>query len=199
MAQKTKLDDDARALLFKEARTANMFLHRPVEPSLLREMYDLARWGPTSMNSCPVRIAFLTTHEAKERLMPSLFDGNVARVRSAPVVAIVGQDMEFYRHLPRLFPHAPEKGKIFEDNEIAAEINAFRNATLQGAYVIMAARAVGLDCGPMSGFDNAFVDKEFFAGTHVRSNFLCSLGYADPNATFPRGPRFDFDEICQVI
>lgn len=199
MDQKPILDKAGRELLFTGARTANMFLDKPVDAELLHEIYELAKWGPTSMNSCPARVAFLTTPEAKERLMPALFDGNVDRVKSAPVVAIIGQDMEFFQHLPRLFPHAPENKKIFEDNEFAAQANAFRNATLQGAYFIMAARAVGLDCGPMSGFENAEVDKAFFSGTHVRSNFLCSLGYADPEANFPRAPRFDFEEVCQVI
>lgn len=199
MDQKPILDKAGRELLFTGARTVNMFLDKPVDAELLHEIYELAKWGPTSMNSCPARVAFLTTPEAKERLMPALFDGNVDRVKSAPVVAIIGQDMEFFQHLPRLFPHAPENKKIFEDNEFAAQANAFRNATLQGAYFIMAARAVGLDCGPMSGFENAEVDKAFFSGTHVRSNFLCSLGYADLEATFPRTPRFDFEEVCQVI
>lgn len=193
------LDAAGRDLLFYGARTANLFLDKPVDPALLRELYDMMRWGPTSMNSCPVRISFLTTDEAKARLIPFLFDGNVARGKSAPVLAVIGQDLEFFEYLPRMFPHAPENKKIFERNEIAAQMNAFRNATLQGAYFIMAARAVGLDCGPMSGFDNAGVDKEFFGGTHVRSNFLCSLGYADPKETYPRGPRFDFEEVCQVI
>ncbi len=157
------------------------------------------KWGPTSMNSCPARICFLTTAEAKARLLPALFDANVKRAQSAPVIAIIGHDLEFFDHLPRLYPPAPENRKIFEKNEIAAEITAFRNATLQGAYFIMAARAVGLDCGPMSGFDNARVDQEFFAGTNVKSNFLCSLGHADPDSHYPRGPRFDFDEVCQLL
>ncbi|MEH6405261.1 MAG: malonic semialdehyde reductase [Sneathiella sp.] len=193
------LDPSARALLFTLARTANLFLDKPVEPKLLQEAYDLMKWGPTSMNSCPVRIVFLTTDNAKERLKSALFDGNIARVKSAPVVAVIGHDLEFFEHLPTLFPHAPENKKIFENNEYATQANAFRNATLQGAYFIMAARAVGLDCGPMSGFDNGAVDKEFFGGTHVKSNFLCSLGYADESQNFPRGPRFEYSEICQVL
>jgi 3-hydroxypropanoate dehydrogenase len=196
---KHSLTDDARKLLFTEARTANLFLNKPVDQSLLSEIYDLMKWGPTSMNSCPARISFLTTAEAKARLKPALIDGNVARVESAPVIAIVGMDMEFFRYLPELYPHAPENKKIFETNEFAAEITAVRNSTLQGGYFIMAARAVGLDCGPMSGFDNVRVDQEFFSGTHVRSNFLCSLGYADPDKHYPRGPRFKFDETCQIL
>jgi 3-hydroxypropanoate dehydrogenase len=193
------LDSHASKILFTEARTANLFLDKPVASNLLRDIYDLMKWGPTSMNSCPARIAFLTTPEVKQRLLPAAFDGNVERINSAPVVAIIGQDMEFFQHLPHLFPHAPENKKIFEDNEYAAEANAFRNSSIQGAYFIFAARAMGLDCGPMSGFDNAKVDKEFFGGTHVKSNFLCSIGYADPAAIFPRGPRFEFEDICQVL
>ena len=193
------LNEESRALLFTEARTANRFLPEPVDPKLLYELYDVMKWGPTSMNQCPIRISFLTTPEAKERIKPALFDANVARGDSAPVIAILGHDMEFFEYLPRLYPHAPENKKIFEHNEIAAQISAFRNSTLQGAYFIMAARAVGLDCGPMSGFDNTYVDQEFFAGTHVKSNFLCTLGYADPERYYRRGPRFDFEEVCQIL
>ena len=196
---KEPLDAAGRALLFTEARTANRFLDRPVDEAVLRELYDLMKWGPTSMNGCPVRIAFLTSGEAKSRLTPALFDGNVKRAASAPVIAIIGHDMEFFEYLPRLYPHAPEMKKIFEDNEIAAGINALRNSSLQGGYFILAARALGLDCGPMSGFDNTRVDQEFFAGTHVKSNFLCSLGYADDKHGYPRGGRFDFDEVCQIL
>jgi len=193
------LSADARSLLFTEARTANLFTDKQVDLDLLRELYDLMKWGPTSMNSCPVRICFLTTADAKKRIKPALFDGNIARVESAPIVAVLGHDMEFFEYLPKLFPHAPENKKIFENNEIAAQINAFRNSTLQGAYFIIAARALGLDCGPMSGFDNARVDQEFFAGTHVKSNFLCTLGYSDTSRNFDRGPRFEFEEVCQVL
>lgn len=192
-------DAAACARLFKEPRTANRFLDRPVDPSLLREVYDLARWGPTSMNGSPGRMVFLTTPKARARIETLVFDGNVARVRSAPVIAILGYDLEFFEHLPRLYPPAPENRRIFERNEVAAQMTAFRNSTLQGAYFIMAARSVGLDCGPMSGFDNARVDQEFFSGTHVKSNFLCSLGYADRATEYPRGPRFEFDEVCQVL
>ena len=196
---KQPLDAAGRALLFTEARTANRFLDRPVADDLLRELYELMKWGPTSMNGTPARIAFLTSADAKARLRPALFDGNVARADSAPVIAVIGHDMEFFEYLPRLYPHAPEMKKLFEDNEIAAGVNALRNSSLQGAYFIMAARALGLDCGPMSGFDNARVDQEFFAGTHVKSNFLCTLGYADPEHTYPRGQRFGFDEVCQIL
>lgn len=196
---KEQLNDAGRALLFTEARTANRFQDKPVDPALLRELYDLMKWGPTSMNACPVRIAFLTTAEARARLRPALFDGNLARADSAPVVAVIGYDLTFFEYLPRLYPPAPENKKIFEDNELAAQIAGLRNSTLQGAYFIIAARALGLDCGPMSGFDNTRVDQEFFAGTQVKSNFLCTLGYADAERHYPRGPRFDFDEVCQVL
>ena len=194
-----RLDEAGRGLLFTRARTANRFLDKPVDPALLNELYDLMKWGPTSMNSCPLRIAFLTTSKARARLRSALFDGNVARADSAPVIAVIGYDLEFFEYLPRLYPPAPENKTIFENNEIAAQIAALRNSSLQGAYFIIAARSVGLDCGPMSGFDNARVDQEFFAGTHVKSNFLCSLGYADPERHYPRGPRFGFDEVCQVL
>lgn len=193
------LSNDARELLFSAARTANKFLDVPVDATLLNEIYDLQKWGPTSMNGSPMRLIFLTTETAKKRLYPSLFDGNLKRVKSAPVVAVVAQDMEFFDHLPRLYSPAPENRKIFEHNEIAAQMTAFRNSSMQGAYLIMAARAVGLDCGPMSGFDNARVDQEFFSGTYVKSNFLCSFGYADIATQYPRGPRFDFDEVCQIL
>ena len=193
------LDETARALLFTEARTANRFLDEPVSLEKLREIYNLMKWGPTSMNSCPARLVFLTTPEARQRIMPALFDGNIARAKSAPVITIVAQDLEFFDELPKLYPRAPENRLIFERNEFAAQIAAFRNASLQGAYFIMAARAVGLDCGPMSGFDNAAVDKEFFGGTNLKSNFLCTVGHADTSRYYPRGKRFEFDEVCQVL
>ncbi|MFD0915410.1 malonic semialdehyde reductase [Pseudahrensia aquimaris] len=192
---------DAKAIeaLFTQARTANRFLPKPVEAQQLAEIYDLMKWGPTSMNGSPVRFVFLTTPQARARLLPALFDANIKRAESAPVIAIVGQDLEFFDHLPRLYPSSPQAIKLFEKNEIAAQITALRNSTLQGAYLIMAARAVGLDCGPMSGFDNGYVDQEFFAGTRIKSNFLCSIGYADPDSTYPRAPRFSFEEVCQIL
>ncbi|WP_299609776.1 malonic semialdehyde reductase [uncultured Tateyamaria sp.] len=193
------LDTTARQSLFTDARTANRFLPTPVAPHLLSELYDLMKWGPTSMNACPARLIFLTSPDARARLRPALFDGNVARARSAPVIAVIGHDLEFFDHLPRLFPVAPQNKQLFEDNETAAQITAFRNASMQGAYLIMAARAVGLNCGPMSGFDNAAVDQAFFAGTRIKSNFLCALGYADTSKEYPRADRFAFDEVCQVL
>lgn len=192
------LDAAGADLLFRKARTQNGFLDKPVDPKRLHEIYELMKWAPTSANSNPVRIIFLTTPEAKARLEPALISGNLAKTRAAPVTAIIGYDLEFFDHLPRLFPHADMK-PLFENNEMAAQITAFRNGTLQGAYFIFAARAVGLDCGPMSGFDNGRVDHEFFAGTHIKSNFLCNLGYGDTSKLFPRSPRFEFDEICQIL
>ena len=185
-------------LLFRRARTQNGFLDRPVPVALLRQLYELAKWPPTSANCNPIRIVFLTTPEAKARLEPCLIRGNVEKTRTAPVTAVIGYDREFWRHLPRIFPHKDMQA-MYKTNESFAEVTAFRNGTLQGGYFILAARALGLDCGPLSGFDNAAVDKEFFAGTETKSNFLCNLGYGDESKLFTRSPRFQFEEICQVI
>ena len=185
-------------LLFRDARTQNGFLDRPVPVELLHELYELMKWAPTSANTNPARIVFVTSPEAKARLEPCVIEGNLEKLRSAPVTAIIGYDLEFWEHMPRLFPHREWK-PLFEKNEALAQMTAFRNGTLQGGYFILAARAVGLDCGPLSGFDNAAVDKEFFAGTHIKSNFLCNLRYGDKSKMFDRTPPFDFDEICQVI
>ncbi len=197
--EKRTLGEAGRNLLFREARTQNGFLDRPVPMDSLKQLYELMKWAPTSSNSNPVRLVFLTTPEARARLEPCVFEGNVGKLRSAPVTAIIGYDLEFWDHLPRLFPHNPEMKRRLEKNEPFAQVTAFRNGSLQGGYFILAARAVGLDCGPMSGFDNAAVDKEFFAGTHIKSNFLCNLGYGDESKLFERQPRFDFEEICQVL
>ncbi|HEX3673636.1 MAG TPA: malonic semialdehyde reductase [Rhizomicrobium sp.] len=192
------INDEALDLLFRNARTQNKWQDRAVSPALLMAVYDLMRWGPTSANISPARIVFVTSPEAKERLKPYLSEGNREKTMSAPVTAIIGYDVDFARHVPRLFPHAPGAKDWFADPKFA-EVVAFRNGTLQGAYLIIAARALGLDCGPMSGFDNAGVDKEFFAGTQIKSNFLCSLGYGDPAGLFPRSPRLSFDEACQIL
>ena len=193
-----KLPDSCINQLFRAARTHNAWLERDVSDALLHEIIDLAKLGPTSANCSPARFLFVKSRAAKERLKPHLSEGNRDKTMKAPVCAIIGYDLDFYEHLPRLFPHADAKSwfagkpeKIFD--------NAFRNGTLQGAYLIMAARALGLDCGPMSGFDNKGVDAEFFAGTNVKSNFLCNLGYGDASALFPRSPRFDFDEMAQIL
>ncbi|MCY1211004.1 putative malonic semialdehyde reductase RutE [compost metagenome] len=159
------------------------------------------KWGPTSVNCCPARLVFLRSREARERLLPALSAGNKEKTLSAPVTAIIGYDTQFYEQLPRLFPHNPSICDAFagESRQIHAERTAFRNGSLQGGYFIVAARALGLDCGPMSGFDNAAVDAEFFSGTSVRSNFLCNLGYGDDELLFERSPRLEFDAACVLI
>jgi 3-hydroxypropanoate dehydrogenase len=203
------LNDEALDTLFREARTHNAWLERPVSDDTLRQLYDLLKWGPTSANGLPLRIFFLRTPEAKERLRPALTPGNVDKTMAAPVTAILAYDELFYEKLPRLFPHKPGMRDVFVNSPELADVTAFRNGSLQGGYFILAARALGLDCGPMSGFDNAKVDAEFFpaprVGTEVmptgriRSNFLCNLGYGDPAALFPRNPRLEFEEVCQLL
>jgi len=164
----------------------------------LRRLYELAKFGPTSANSSPMRVVFVKSAEAKAKLGPLMSDGNRAKTLEAPVTAIIGTDHEFYEHLPKLFPHADARS-WFAGNQPLIDTTAFRNATLQGAYVLMAARALGLDCGPMSGFDNAGVDAAFFAGTAIKSNFVISIGYGDASRNlFPRSPRLTFDEACQI-
>ena len=193
-----KLPKSALDQLFLEARTHNAWRDRDVPDALLHEIVDLAKMGPTSANCSPARFVFVKSREAKERLKPHLSDGNRDKTMKAPVCAIIGYDLDFYQHLPKLFPHADAKS-WFEGNEQKIQETAFRNGTLQGAYLIMAARAVGLDCGPMSGFDDKAVDREFFAGTNIKSNFLCNLAYGDASVLFPRSPRFDFDEMAKII
>jgi nitroreductase len=191
------IDEKALDQLFRAARSGGEWSDAPVSPSTLRDVYELAKWGPTSMNTSPARYLFITSSEARERLAKHLAPMNREKALKAPVVTIVGYDLAFDTHLPKLFPHRPEAGSMFADPELRAA-TAFRNGTLQGAYFIMAARAVGLDCGPMSGFDNAGVDREFFAGTNIRSNFLCALGRSN-GATFPRLPRLGFDDACLTL
>jgi 3-hydroxypropanoate dehydrogenase len=186
---------DALAQLFTEARTHNAFADRPVPEELLRQAVDLAKMGPTSANQSPMRVVFLRTKEAKQRLAPALSAGNLDKTLAAPVVAIVGYDLKFYEHLPFLFPHADAKAWFSGNAEFAAR-SAFQNGTLQVAYLILALRAVGLDTGPMSGFDNAKVDAEFFAGTDVKSNVLINIGFGDASKLFPRSPRFSFEQIA---
>ena len=192
------LNQDALDQLFNDARTHNGWLDKPVEEDLLRAVWDLTKMAPTSANCSPARIVFVVSAEAKERLKPSLIEGNVDKTMAAPVTAIIGSDQKFHDRLPELFPHADAKS-WFEGNEPLIQTTAFRNATLQGAYFILAARALGLDCGPMSGFDNDAVDETFFAGTDVKSNFLCSIGYGSGENMFPRSPRLDFDDACSVV
>ena len=194
-----KLDDQALDILFRKARTHIVWQDKPVSDDLLRQVYDLMKWGPTSANCSPARILFLRTREAKERLRPALSPTNVDKTMQAPVTAIIAHDLKFYENLPRLFPNNPAAREWFSRNPQLAEVTAFRNGTLQGGYFILAARALGLDCGPMSGFDNAKVDAEFFSGTSVKSNFLCNLGYGHASKLFPRNPRLEFEEACKLL
>ena len=194
----TALPSQTLDQVFRAARTRNGWTPQKVSEALLREVYDLAKWGPTSANASPARFVFVTSDAAKARLAPYLSAGNKAKTMAAPVCCIVGHDLAFAQHLPRLFPHEPTAKDWFAAPALA-ETTAFRNGTLQGAYLMIAARALGLDCGPMSGFDNAGVDKEFFAGTAVKSNFLVNIGYGNDDNLFERNPRFDFDEACQIL
>ena len=207
------IDDAALDTLFREARTHTKWQARPVADQTLLDLYDLLKWAPTSANAAPARFAFLRSKEAKERLRPALAPGNVEKTMTAPVTVIVAYDLKFYEQLPRPFPQSPGMQQLFLSNPNFVEATAKRNSSLQGAYLILAARALGLDCGPMSGFDNAKVDEEFFAAGkpcfgceqeffpegHVKSNFLCNLGYGDPSGLYPRLPRLPFNEACSLL
>ena len=183
--------------LFDRARTHNGFTAEPVSDDQLRRIYDLMKWAPTSANSSPARILFVRSPAAKARLLGCVSPGNVAKTRAAPVTAIIGMDLAFYEKLPFLFPHADAKSWFVGKKEFA-DATAFRNSSLQGGYFIIAARAIGLDCGPMSGFDAAKIDEEFWAGTTVRTNFICNLGHGEPAKLHPRNPRLPFDEACRI-
>ncbi|MCE3231421.1 MAG: malonic semialdehyde reductase [Alphaproteobacteria bacterium] len=185
-------------LMFLKGRTHSAWLDKPMEEALLRKAYELAKMGPTSANCCPMRIVFVKSVEAKAKLKPCLSEGNVDKTMAAPVTAIIGYDLEFYNQLSKLFPHTDARS-WFVGKPSLIQDTAFRNGSLQGAYFMLAARALGLDCGPMSGFDNAAVDRAFFAGTPFRSNFLCNLGYGDSSRLFPRAPRLTFDEVCKIL
>ncbi len=185
--------------LFNDARTASRWLPEPVSQTLLRELYELVKFGPTSMNCQPMRLQFVVSASAKERLVTCLNPGNVAKTQSAPMVAIVGQDLAFAQHLPVLFAHKTDAQSYYEGKPDLVASTALRNSSLQGGYLIVGARLLGLDCGPMSGFDAAKVDREFWAGTPVRTNFLCNLGYADHSQNRPRPPRLTFDEACHFV
>ncbi len=207
------LSDEALDQLFRKARTYNAWLDEPITDGELRQLYDLMKWGPTSANCLPARLVFLRSREAKERLIPALAPNNVEKTRTAPVTVIIAYDLLFHEKLPRLFPHSPKMRDLFATNPQLVEVTAKRNSSLQGAYLMIAARALGLDCGPMSGFDSAKVDEEFFgAGQecegceqeffpagHVKSNFLCNLGHGDRSKLFPRGPRLEFAEACTLL
>jgi 3-hydroxypropanoate dehydrogenase len=208
-----QLSEEGLNLLFRQARTYSHWLDKPVSDETLRALYELMKWAPTSANTNPARILFLRTPEAKQRLLPALASGNVEKTMAAPVTAIIAYDLHFYEHLPKLFPHNLSYRDMFANAPELAETTARRNSSLQGAYFILAARALGLDCGPMSGFDNAKVDEEFcgagqelapneqefFTVSGVRSNFLCNLGYADHTKVHPRNPRLNFDEACKLL
>jgi len=189
---------DALAQLFTEARTHNAFQDKPVPEELIRQALDLAKMGPTSVNQSPLRVVFVRSKEAKQRLAPALAPGNLEKTLAAPMVAITGYDVKFFEHLPFLFPHADAK-PWFSGNVEFATRSAFQNGTLQVAYLILALRAVGLDTGPMTGFDNAKVDAEFFAGTDVKSNVLINIGFGDVAKLFPRSPRFEFEQIASFV
>jgi 3-hydroxypropanoate dehydrogenase len=209
----TRIDDAALNTLFREARTHTKWQPRPVSDQTLRDLYDVLKLAPTSANAAPARFAFLRSKEAKERLRPALAPLNVEKTMNAPVTVIVAYDLKFYEQLPKLFPHSPGMAAMFTSNPEMADATAKRNSSLQGAYLIMAARALGLDCGPMSGFDQAKVDEAFFAAGkpcfgcdqeffpegHVKTNFLCNLGYGDPSALHERLPRLPFNEACSIL
>ena len=193
-----RLTDASLAQLFHDARTQNAWQDRDVPDALLRELVMVVLFGPTSANCSPARFVFVKSHEAKGRLKPFLSEGNREKTMQAPVCVILGNDLDFHEHLSALFTHTDAKSWFTGKPQKIAD-TAFRNGTLQGGYLIMAARALGLDCGPMSGFDTAGVDAAFFAGTNVKSNFLCNLGYGDASALLPRSPRFDFDQVARIL
>jgi 3-hydroxypropanoate dehydrogenase len=195
----SRLSDESLDLIFRTARTYGVWRDEPVSDETLHELYDLMKLAPTSANMSPARIVFLRTKEAKERLLSSLSPMNVEKTMSAPVTAIVAYDLHFFEKLPKLFPFNPKFKEMFENSPELAQTAAVRNGGLQGGYFILAARAVGLDCGPMSGFDNAKLDAEFFAGTSIKSNFLCNLGHGEAANLHPRAPRLDFEEACRIL
>ena len=185
--------------IFVSGRTHNDWIEKDVPDSLLHELYNLMKWGPTSANCSPARITFIKSQEAKNRLVKYLIESNIEKTISAPVTAIIAYDTKFYEFIPKLFPHNPEAKEWFSGSEEFAEVTAFRNSSLQGAYFILAARTLGLDCGPMSGFDNVGIDDEFFSESNFKSNFICNIGYGDHDKLFDRSPRFDFDEVCKIL
>ncbi len=198
-ARLPRLDEDSLSLIFSAAHTHNGWRDEPVTDRTLEAIFDLAKLGPTSLNCCPARFVFVRSREAKERLRPALSPGNVDRTMAAPVTAVIGFDERFFDHFGFLFPGRAGVGERFAANPAVAHETAFRNGTLQGAYFIIAARALGLDTAPMSGFDQARVDAEFFAGTATRSNFLCNLGYGESSMVRARLPRFAYAQVCRAI
>jgi nitroreductase len=192
------LDDKALDQLFRTARSHNGWTEQAVSETLIRAVYELAKYGPTSANASPARFVFVSSPQAKARLLPLLSEGNRAKSAAAPVTVIIGQDLDFAEQMPRLFPHDPNARYWFSAPGVT-ESTAMRNSTLQGAYLMIAARSLGLDCGPMSGFDSAGVDAEFFAGTNIKANFLCNIGYGTDENLFARSPRLAFEEACQLL
>ena len=192
------LDQNSLDTLFTQARSHSVWLDKPVSDAQLQAIFDLMKWGPTSANCSPARIVFVKTDAAKAKLLECVAAGNLEKVRTAPVTAIVAMDMRFYDKLPQLFPHTDARA-WFVGNDTSIRDTAFRNSSLQGAYLMLAARAVGLDCGPMSGFDADKINASFFGGSDLKVNFLCSLGYGDAQALHPRGPRLAFDEACSIV
>jgi len=184
--------------IFAQARTFNGYTDRPVPATLLRELYDYLKWGPTSANSCPARFLFVTSDAAKERLLTCVNEGNIAKVRSAPVTAIVAADTRFYGEMPKLFP-SRDFASVFAGKTAVIDDLLARNVPLQGAYMIIAARALGLDCGPMSGFDSEALNRAFFPDGRWQANFICALGYGDPTSLFPRNPRLPFEDACRIV
>jgi 3-hydroxypropanoate dehydrogenase len=194
-----QLHDECLNQIFREARTHNAWADKPVDDAVLKHAFDLAKMGPTSANMSPMRVVFVKSKEGKQRLKPALDAGNVEKTMAAPVTAIIAMDIHFFEHLPKLFPHADAKVWFKDLPENVLEYIALRNSSLQGGYLILAARSLGLDCGPMSGFNNAKVDAAFFAGTTIKSNFLCNLGYGDLAKLYPRSPRLSFEEACKIV
>lgn len=192
------LDDQAKRQLFTDARSQNAWLDKPVSDSVLQEIFELAKWGPTSMNCSPMRVVFVRTQTERARLLMAVSPGNQIKVQTAPVVAIVAYDTSFHDNLPKLFPHRPEAANLFSGNAGLADTTAFRNGSLQGAYLILAARTLGLDCGPLSGFDEDKVNELFFHQSPLKVNFLCCLGYGDSRGLFARSPRLSFAEVCEL-
>ncbi|MCK4950634.1 MAG: malonic semialdehyde reductase [Gammaproteobacteria bacterium] len=195
----TALSNETLDTLFREARSHNGWQDTPVTDEQLHQIYDLMKMGPTAANACPARLLFIKSTEAKERLKPCLSEGNVEKSMTAPVVVVIGMDMEFYEQLPKLFPHTDARSWYAGKPEEVIHTAAFRNSTLQGAYFIMAARSLGLDCGPMSGFDAAKLEAEFFPDGRIKANFICAIGHGDASKIFPRHPRLEFDEVCSVL
>jgi 3-hydroxypropanoate dehydrogenase len=195
---KTALNDSSLDLLFREARSYNRWLPEAVPEPTLRALYDLLKLGPTSVNCCPARFVFVTSPGAKATLVGCVASGNVVKVEQAPVTVIIGMDEKFYEKIPQLFPQKPQMAEMMK-NAATGPVHMMRNATLQGAYLMMAARSLGLDCGPMSGFDHAKLDAAFFSGTSIKSNFICALGAGSDEMLFPRNPRLSFEEACKIL